>query len=307
MGWVVPGNIYNSPNRVCTDGVRSAGAASVALLIGCVAFGLCLSSLVHAHAASVVKWQSTIVAGTGEKGFSGDGGPATKAQLNNPFGVVRGPDGAIYICDTSNHRIRKVGADGNISTVAGSGRPGYSGDGASALQAELNEPYEIRFDKGGNMFFVEMKNNIVRRVDAGTRMISTVAGNGKAGFSGDGGPATNAMLKQPHSIQFAPNGEIYICDIANHRIRQVNLKTGIITTFAGNGEQVVRLPITGNETVLDGISQIGGLSAVSSKKVWIARPAPASPSCPKVSIAFAGSRCHTKSRGSCAARASPPE
>jgi sugar lactone lactonase YvrE len=86
------------------------------------------------------------------------------------------------------------------------------------------------------MFFVEMSNNLVRRVDARTRIISTVAGNGKEGFSGDDGPATSATLKQPHSIQFAPNGDLYSCDIGNHRIRKVNMKTGIIATFAGNGE-----------------------------------------------------------------------
>jgi len=206
------------------------------LLSSCVVFSILNLSIAHAQAATVVKWQITTFAGTGEKGFSGDGGPATQAQLNNPFGVVRGPDGAIYFCDTANHRIRKVDADGKISTVAGSGRPSYSGDGSPPLQAELNEPYEVRFDKAGNMFFVEMSNNLVRRVDARTRLISTVAGNGKEGFSGDGGPATNATLKQPHSIQFAPNGDLYICDIGNHRIRKVNMKTGIITTFAGNGE-----------------------------------------------------------------------
>ncbi|MBI3852100.1 MAG: SMP-30/gluconolactonase/LRE family protein [Verrucomicrobia bacterium] len=209
---------------------------NVPLLIGCLTISLCLPLVVQAQTAKASNWQITTFAGTGEKGFSGDNGPATQVQLNNPFGVVRGPDGAIYFCDTANHSIRKVDAHGNISTVAGSGRAGYSGDGGPALQAELNEPYEVRFDKAGNMFFVEMSNNLVRRVDARTRIISTVAGNGKEGFSGDGGPATSATLKQPHSIQFAPNGDLYICDIGNHRIRKVYMKTGIITTFAGNGE-----------------------------------------------------------------------
>ena len=206
------------------------------LLSSCLVYSILNFSIAHVQAATVGKWLISTLAGTGDKGFSGDGGPAIQARLNNPFGVVRGPDGAIYFCDTSNHRIRKVGADGKISTVAGSGRPGYSGDGNLALQGDLNEPYEVRFDKTGNMFFVEMSNNLVRRVDARTRIISTVAGNGKEGFSGDGGPATNATLKQPHSIQFAPSGDLYICDIGNHRIRKVNMKTGIITTFAGNGE-----------------------------------------------------------------------
>ena len=177
------------------------------------------------------------VAGRGKAGFSGDGGPANLAQLNNPFGIVRGPDGALYICDTGNHAIRRVDKDGSISTVAGTGKAGYSGDGEAATKATLREPYEIRFDAAGHLFFVEMVNHIVRRVDAKTGRISTVAGTGKAGFSGDGGPAAEATFKSPHSIQFGPDGSLYICDIGNHRIRRVDMATGSITTFAGTGAQ----------------------------------------------------------------------
>ena len=176
-------------------------------------------------------------AGTGQKGVSGNGGPADKAQLNEPFGLSRGPDGAMYLCDTSNHMIRRVAADGTISTVVGSGQKGYGGDGGPALKAQLNEPYEIRFDKAGNIFFVEMRNNVVRKVDGKTKVISTVAGTGKPGFAGDGGPATKAMLNQPHSIQLDGAGDLYICDIANNRIRKVDMKSGVISTFAGTGEK----------------------------------------------------------------------
>jgi streptogramin lyase len=158
--------------------------------------------------------------------------------VNNPYGLTRGPDGALYICDMENHRIRKVSRDGDITTVAGTGKRGYSGDGSPALQAESNEPYEVRFNKGGDMFFVEMRNHIVRRVDGGTRLISTVVGCGKEGFSGDGGPATKAELRQPHSIQFDGKGCLYICDIGNNRIRKVDLSTGMISTFAGTGERL---------------------------------------------------------------------
>jgi len=182
-------------------------------------------------------WEIKTFAGTGQAGYSGDGGPATQAQLNNPFGIVRGPEGALYICDMANHVIRKVAANGAISTVAGTGNRGSSGDGGPALKAELNEPYEIRFDRAGNMFFVEMQNHLVRRVDAKAQIISTVAGTGQPGFSGDGGLAAKATFRQPHSIQFDSKGDLYICDIGNHRVRRVEMKTGLISTFAGTGER----------------------------------------------------------------------
>jgi len=177
------------------------------------------------------------VAGNGSAGYSGDGGPAVQAQLNQPFGVVRGPDGALYICDTGNHVIRKVAADGTIATVAGNGQAGYSGDGGPALEASLNEPYEIRFDRQGNMVFVEMANHVVRRVDRQTGLISTLAGTGEIGFSGDGGPAVEARLSRPHSIQLDPSGDLFICDIGNHRVRRVGKEDGRILTFAGTGGQ----------------------------------------------------------------------
>ena len=179
--------------------------------------------------------QIATFAGTGQAGYAGDGGPATAARFDQPFGIVRGPDGALYICDTMNHLIRRVDRQGVIRTVAGSGTKGYSGDGGPALNAELNEPYEVRFDKQGNMFFVERLNHVVRRVDAKTKIITTIAGNGQQGFSGDDGPAHQATMNQPHSIQFDARGDLYICDISNHRIRKVAMKTGIITTFAGTG------------------------------------------------------------------------
>src|SRR5436190_5921427 len=165
--------------------------------------------------ASLLSAQSAVtIAGTGAAGFSGDGGPAIQAQINNPYGLAVGPDGALYFCEIGNHRVRRLDLKTHtISTAAGSGQKGYSGDGGPALEASLNEPYEVRFDAAGNMYFAEMQNHVVRRVDAKTRLITTVAGTGTAGFAGDGGPAAKAQLRQPHSIAFDPQGRLLICDI----------------------------------------------------------------------------------------------
>lgn len=228
---------------------------------------LCVTGVLVAVSASRGA-EIVTFAGTGQPGYSGDGGPATLAQLNNPFGITRGPDGAIYICDTSNHAIRRVGRDGIISTVVGTGKRGYSGDGGPARQAELNEPYEIRFDHDGNMYFVEMQNNVVRRVAARSQIISTVAGMGQPGFAGDGGPATQAKFKQPHSIQLDHDGDLYVCDIANNRIRKVNMRTGIISTFAGTGE---KLP-TPDDSVIAG-TPLNGPRAIDfdpDGNLWLA-------------------------------------
>jgi streptogramin lyase len=198
-----------------------------------------LVSVVSSRLLSLAAEQTSIstVAGTGQRGYSGDGGPASQAQVNNPYGVAIGPGGALYVCDTDNHVVRKVSADGTIATVAGNGKRGYSGDSGKATEASLNEPYEVRLDRQGNLYVVERMNHVVRFVDARTGLIRTVAGNGKAGFSGDGGLAVSASLHEPHSIQLDGKGILYICDIRNHRIRRVNLKSGIITTFAGTGER----------------------------------------------------------------------
>lgn len=184
------------------------------------------------------------VAGTGKPGNNGDSGTALQVNIGDPFGVECGPDGALYITEVRHHRVRRVDRKtGAITTVAGTGEIGYSGDGGPAAKAKLNEPYEVRFDAEGNMFFVEMKNHLVRRVDAKTGTISTVAGTGEVGFAGDGGPATKAKFNQPHSIALDGQGRLFIADILNHRIRVVDLKSGIVETFAGTGEK--KPPVAG--------------------------------------------------------------
>jgi streptogramin lyase len=162
---------------------------------------------------------------------------ATAAQLADPGGIARGPDGALYICDTANHKIRRVAHDGKITTFAGTGEKGYAGDGGPATKAKLSEPYEVRFDRAGNVYWVERLTHSVRRVDIKTGIITTVAGTGMAGFSGDGGPATQAQLSEPHSISFDRAGDLYIADVRNNRVRKVAMKTGIITTLVGNGKR----------------------------------------------------------------------
>jgi hypothetical protein len=207
------------------------------------------------------------IAGTGVAGFSGDGGPAVQCRLNNPYGLTIGPGGALFICDMGNDRIRRIDTNGLIMTVAGSGEKGWRGDGGPALAAALNEPYEVRFDRHGNMFFVEMKNNVVRRVDAFTGRISTLVGIGKSGFGGDGGPATNAILNQPHSIQFV-GSELWICDIGNNRLRSVDLKTGLIKTVGGTGG---KLPTRDGEPLLDNpLNGPRALDVAPDGTIWLA-------------------------------------
>lgn len=178
------------------------------------------------------------LAGTGQSGATGDGGPAIEARVGNPYGLTLGPDRALYVCEIDTDRVRRIDmTSGEITTVAGTGAVGYSGDGGPAREAALNDPYEVRFDDEGNMYFVEMLNAIVRRVDAGTGKISTIAGTGERGYSGDGGPAVAATFNRPHSIALDGKGSLYIADIGNHRIRRVDLATGIVTTFGGTGER----------------------------------------------------------------------
>lgn len=207
---------------------RPLHAPSLAAMLGL------LSTL--ALPAGAAEWVISTVAGTGEKGFSGDGGPATQAKMDNPFGVVRGPDGALWYCEYTGQRIRKITPDGIIHTIAGNGQKGYTGDGGPATEATFNLPHEIRFDAAGDLYIVDMQNHAVRKVDMKTGVISTFAGTGQPGYSGDGGPASKAQFKQPHSIQFGPDGSLFICDIGNNVIRRVDMKTGLISTFAGTGK-----------------------------------------------------------------------
>ena len=214
------------------------------------------------------------VAGTGEEGFSGDGGPAVDAQLHYPAGVTVDADGNLYIADFANLRIRKVdpsgtittlvalsGAptgmsmdaagnlfyanstysrirrvepSGTITTIAGIGRWGFSGDGGPAVQAALAAPSDVAVNAAGNLFIADENNHRIRRVDS-SGIITTIAGTGERGFSGDGGPAVQAQLNSPGGVAVDEDGNLYIADTENNRIRKID-PSGTITTIAGSGE-----------------------------------------------------------------------
>ena len=195
-------------------------------------------------------------------------GNGEKAVVGQPFGVEFGSDGALYVCGIANHRIQRLDLKtGKLSTVAGTGEKGYSGDGGPATRAKLNEPYEVRFDAAGHMFFVEMRNHIVRRVDGKTGVISTVAGTGQRGYNHDEGPATSIQLNNPHSIAMDTSGNLYIADIGNHRIRRVDLKRGTLDTIAGTGER--KLPRHGQTAKGNPILGPRALF-VEGRTLWIA-------------------------------------
>jgi sugar lactone lactonase YvrE len=163
--------------------------------------------------------------GIGLPGFTGDGGPAAKATLNQPFHCSEDRKGNFYVADVMNHCIRKVdAATGVISTVAGNGQKGYSGDGGPAAKATMNEPYGVLVDRDGNLFIVDRLNAVIRRVDARTGKMSTYAG-------------TQAMLKEPNALDFDPKGDLYIADVSDNRIRKVDHRTGVISTVSGTGKR----------------------------------------------------------------------
>jgi len=178
----------------------------------------------------------TAYAGSGTQGYAGDGGAAPAAQLRNPQGVEVAANGDLYIADTDNDVIRKVNVlTGVITTVAGTGSSGSSGDGGQATAAKLSKPEDVFIAANGDIYIADTGNHKVRKVSAATGIITTVAGSGPSGSSGDGGPATSARLHSPAGIVVAANGDMYLSDTANDKIRKVTAATGIITTFAGNG------------------------------------------------------------------------
>jgi sugar lactone lactonase YvrE len=170
----------------------------------------------------------------GSAGFSGDGGPAIQADLNEPRSVVADSRGNIYFSDSGNNRIRKIDSAGMISTVAGTGLPGSSGDGGPAVTAQLNEPVGLALDDNGNVVIADSLNHRIRRVSS-TGIIATIAGSGQQGFSGDHGSAVSAQLDSPLGVSVDIDGGILVADSGNHRVRRLDL-SGNIETLVGTGD-----------------------------------------------------------------------
>lgn len=221
-----------------------------------------------ARSAEPTVYTIETVLGTGQPQANGDEGAGLAVNVGDPFGVEIDPQGNLVVTEVRNHRIWLLDRQtGQARVIVGSGRQGYAGDGGPPRLADLNEPYEVRFDDQGNMFWVEMQNHIVRRLDRTTQQVTTVAGTGQPGDAGDGGSARNAQLNQPHSIVLDGDGGLLIADIGNHRIRRVDLRSGTISSIAGTGER--RLPVSGQ--VAAGHPVLGPRAIyVTPEAIWVA-------------------------------------
>ncbi|UAY53234.1 NHL repeat-containing protein [Ferruginibacter albus] len=241
----------NFPYRLCIDG------------IGNIYFSDQQNSVIRRIDANGI---ITTIAGNGTKGFSGDGGLATEAQLNDPLGIAIDSIGDLYIAEGYNQRIRKINTSGVITTIAGNGDRGYAGDGNAAIQAELNAPTGIAVDNSGNIYFTEELNNDVRKIDT-SGIITTVAGNQTKGYSGDGSLATNAQLNAPLGISIDANNNLYITDASNFVVRKITTD-GIITTIAGTGNQSNSL--TGNgQAIQINLGSPNGIAVDATGNVYV--------------------------------------
>ena len=179
------------------------------------------------------------MAGTGERGYSGDSGPAMAALMSEPFMCAFDAAGNLYIAEAMNHCIRRVDRNtGVITTIAGTGSEGYSGDGGPATQATFNQPYSLQVDAHGAVYVVDRLNYVIRRIDARTGFVTTLAGTGEPGHGGDGGPGASAQFREPNDCFLDGKGGLLIADVQDQRIRRLDLYSGTIDTFAGNGDKL---------------------------------------------------------------------
>ena len=215
-----------------------------------------LLMIIESAANALGPAQIATLCGTGQRGMASDGDAASTAKLNNPYGMAEKKGAAsLYFVENQSHRIvRYERSTRTIRLVAGVGVKGSAGNNGPATACQLAEPHEIAFDSKGNLYVAERDNYVVRRIETKTGIISVVAGTlGSRGFDGDNGPATKALLDQPHTVAIDGHDDIYIGDVLNHRVRRVNARSGIISTFAGTG-QVGRAPDVGKlrEVPLEG-------------------------------------------------------
>ncbi len=173
-------------------------------------------------------------------GTGGDLTTASQAKLVAPFGVGFDAEGTLFFVEMTGHRLRKIGRDGLVTTLAGTGREGRGGDGGPAGKAELKGPHSLAVAKNGDIFVADTWNNRVRKIDARTGVITNFAGTGRKGFSGDGGPALEAEFGGIYCLALdETNQTLCLADLDNRRVRQIDLKTGIVSTLAGNGKKGV--------------------------------------------------------------------
>ncbi len=209
----------------------------------------------------------SIIAGTGAEGYGGDGAAATAAFLDTPTGVAVDTTGNVYIADSHNNRIREVSA-GTITTIAGTGTPGFSGDGAAATLAQLSHPMGVAVDSTGNVYIADTNNQRIRKITSGT--ISTIAGNGEEFFSGDGAAATAAVLDSPTAVAVDSSGNVYIADRHNQRVRMITGTT--ISTIAGSGAASFSGGFSGDGATATGalLSKPSGVSVDAAGNIYVA-------------------------------------
>jgi DNA-binding CsgD family transcriptional regulator/sugar lactone lactonase YvrE len=257
------------------DGGRAASAA----LVRPVAVAIGPHGVIYIAEGNRVREVDTVgristVAGTGDPGDAGDGGPATRAELKMPQGLAVDSAGRVYIADTLNNRVRRVDPDGTIRTVAGTGEAGYIGDGMPAIVARLNLPTGLAIGFGDALFISDTANNVVRQLGA-DGIIRTVAGTGEAGYRGDGDPALYAELHDPGGLAFDDEGNLYVADTLNQRIRRVDVKGEIVTVagtgiaaFGGDNGQAIFAELDLATNPLEGMGQ--GLAVGPTGDVFIA-------------------------------------
>ena len=181
------------------------------------------------------------IAGSGEAGTAveASGALAVRSAINNPYGIVSGPDGALYFCEVDTGRIRRISLQTNrLNTIAGNGEKGFETESRNPLETPFSAPHEIRWDDSNSLYVVERDSHSVRRIAGESGLVTTLAGDGEPGFKGDGRSSVLSQLRHPHSIAFDSRGNLLICDTGNSRLRLVSRETGIITTVSGTGENV---------------------------------------------------------------------